>query len=297
MRFVGRVLARVPAPILVLAGVVSLQFGAAFAKGLFALVPPTTFVWLRLLTTAVILLPVAWVTASSAASRPRLRGHSRGDVLVVIGFGGCLAIMNFSIYQAMARIPLGMAVTLEFLGPLTVAMLFSRRPRDLIWAGLAAAGVAILGFSPHGLTPIGVGFALLAAAAWAGYILLSAETGRRWPGISGLALAGAVGAIGLAAPAIVAAGERLLRPEVLIIGLVVGLLSSVIPYSLELNALRRMRRGVFGILMSTEPAVATVAAMIILGEFLQPQQWLAVGCVIVASIGATRTVGPGSNPH
>lgn len=288
MRFVRGILARVPAPILVLAGIVSLQFGAAFAKGMFDLVPPTTFVWLRLLTTALILLPIAYATAATAAERPGLVGRSRRDILVMIGFGCCLAIMNFSIYQAMARIPLGMAVTLEFLGPLAVAVLASHRRRDLIWAALAAVGVVLLGFSPHGLTLAGVGFALLAAAAWAGYILLGAETGRRWPGVSGLALAGTVGAIGLAVPAILASGRGLLQPKVLIIGLVVGVLSSVIPYSLELNALRRMRRGVFGILMSLEPAAATVAAMIILGEFLPPEQWLAVACVIGASIGATR---------
>ncbi|QDP95209.1 EamA family transporter [Microlunatus elymi] len=281
MGWLTGVLRRVPAPMLIIAGIISLQVGAAIAKGLFGELPPIAFVWLRLLTTAVILLPVA---------RPRLHGQSKHDLLVVLAFGCCLAIMNFAIYQAIARIPLGVAVTIEFLGPLTVAIVSSRRPRDLILVGLAGVGVALLGFTPHGLNVPGVAFALLAAASWAGYILLSRETGRRWPGISGLALASSVGAVGLAVPAILAAGDRLLEPKLLITGVLVGLMSSVIPYSLELSALRRIPPGVFGILMSLEPAAAALAAMLVIGEFLQPLQWIAVGCVVAASIGTTSTL-------
>lgn len=280
MRRLAGILRRVPAPILVITGIVSLQLGAAIAKSLFGQLSPTAFVWLRLLTSAMILVPIA---------RPRLRGRMRGDLTVAIAFGCSLLLMNLSIYQAMARIPLGMAVTLEFLGPLAVAIIGSRRPRDLIWIGLAGVGVALLGFDPHGLNLAGVGFALLAAASWAAYILLSRETGRRWPGISGLAVASAVGAIGLAVPAVLVAGDQLLQPRILIIAVLVGLMSSVIPYSLELNALRRIPAGVFGIMMSLEPAAATFAAWILLGEFLQPMQWVAVGCVITASVGITWT--------
>lgn len=270
-----------PAPILIIGGIISLQFGAAIAKGLFGQLPPTAFVWLRLVTTAVILLAIA---------RPRLRGRTRRDLLAAIAFGCALAVMNFSIYQAMARIPLGVAVTFEFLGPLAVAIVGSRRPRDVVLVALAGAGVALLGFRPQGLNLPGVLFALLAAASWAAYILLSRETGRRWPGISGLAVAASVGTIGLAVPAIIDAGDQLLQPELLAVGVLVGLMSSVFPYSLELTALRRMPTGVFGILMSLEPAAAALAGMIIIGEFLRPTQWLAVGCIVAASIGTTSVL-------
>jgi inner membrane transporter RhtA len=278
MSWPAGILRRVPAPVLVIIGIVSLQVGAAIAKGLFTELPPTAFVWLRLLTSALILVAIA---------RPRLRGRMRGDLLVAIGFGFSLMLMNWSIYQAMARIPLGMAVTLEFLGPLAVAIVGSLRRRDLIWIGLAGLGVALLGFDPRGLNLAGVGFALLAAASWAAYILLSRETGRRWQGISGLAVASVVGAVGLAIPAVLVAGDQLLQPRLLIIGVLVGLMSSVIPYSLELSALRRIPANVFGIMMSLEPAAATFAAWILLGEFLTLLQWLAVACVITASVGIT----------
>lgn len=275
---------RIPAVWLVLGGVISVQFGAAIAKDLFAVVPPTAMVWLRLTTSAVILMAVA---------RPGLCNHSRRDWLVAAGFGLSLATMNWAIYQAFARIPLGVAVAVEFLGPLTVAVVGSRRARDLVWVGLAGLGVAFLGISRTHLDLPGVAFALLAGAAWAGYILLSAETGRRWPGLSGLAVASVVGVVLLAVPAVAGAGRALTEPRVLLLGLAVGLLSSVIPYSLELTALRRITPRVFGVLMSLEPAAAALAAILVLGEFLSPGQWLAVGCIVVASIGATR----GSRPE
>jgi inner membrane transporter RhtA len=196
--------------------------------------------------------------------------------------------MNWAIYQSFARIPLGIAVTIEFLGPLTVAVIGSRRLIDLIWVVLAGGGVALLGLSRATLTFVGVGFALLAAVAWACYILLSAQTGRRWPGLTGLAVASMVGAIALAPPAILDAGSRMLNPTVLTLGVAIGLLSSVIPYSFELMALRRIPARVFSILMSLEPAAAAFAAMLVLGEFLTLIQWLAMACVVTASIGATR---------
>jgi inner membrane transporter RhtA len=229
-------------------------------------------------------------------ARPRLRGRSRRDWFVALAFGVALMVMNWAIYQSFARIPLGIAVTIEFLGPLAVAVIGSRRPRDLLWVALAGAGVALLGFSPASLTWAGVAFALLAGLSWACYILLSAQTGRRWPGISGLALASLVGAVVLAPPAILEAGSTLLEPQVLLLGLAVGLLSSVIPYSLELIALRRIPPRVFGILMSLEPAVAALAAILLLREFLTPVQWVAMGCVVAASVGATRTAEPMRQP-
>jgi inner membrane transporter RhtA len=275
---------RVPAVWLVVGGIVSVQVGAAIAKDLFHLVPPTGMVWLRLVTSAVVLVAVA---------RPRLSGRTAADWRVALGFGVSLMTMNWAIYQSFARIPLGIAVTIEFLGPLTVAVLGSRRPRDLVWVLLAAAGVALLGVAPGDLTWPGVLFALLAAAAWAAYILLSARTGQQWPGISGLAVASVVGAVVLAPPALLEAGPTLLEPRILLLGLAVGLLSSVIPYSLELTALRRIPPRVFGILMSLEPAAAALAAMVLLAEFLAPLQWVAMACVVAASVGATRSAdGP-----
>lgn len=273
---------RIPAVWLVIGGIFSVQVGAAIAKGLFPLVPPTAMVWLRLATSAVIFMAIA---------RPGFRGRTSRDWAVALAFGVSLMTMNWAIYQSFARIPLGVAVTIEFLGPLTVAVAGSRRARDLVWVGLAGLGVAMLGVGRADLTLAGVLFALLAGVAWAAYILLSAQTGRRWAGISGLAVASLVGTLVLAPPAVLEAGSGLLEPKVLVLGGAVGLLSSVIPYSLEISALRRIPPGVFGILMSLEPAAAALAAMVLLAEFLSLTQWLAVGCVIAASLGATRSNG------
>jgi len=267
----------------VLVAILSVQVGAAFSKSLFDVVSPTVMVWLRLATSTVVLLAVA---------RPRVTGRSRGDWAVVLAFGAALATMNWSIYQAIARLPLGVAVSIELLGPLTLALVLSRRLQDLLWVALAALGVAMLGFDGGGVTVAGVVFALMAAASWAAYILLSAGTGRRWPGLSGLALASVVGAVGLAPFAVASGGGRLLDPVVLGTGLVVGLLSSVVPYSLELSALRTMPPKVFGVLMSLEPAAAALAGLVLLGEVLDPIEWLAIGCVVVASAGATRSTAP-----
>lgn len=273
-------LGAVPPPGLILAGIVSIQLGAALAKNLFGVVPPTAVVAVRLVTAAAVLVCVA---------RPRLRGHSRSDLALVVAFGVTLAVMNSSIYQAMSRIPLGVAVTVEFLGPLAVAVVGSRRPRDLVWVALAGGGVLMLARGGGGADAIGVGWALLAASAWAGYILLSAATGRRFPGSSGLAVAMCVGAL-LAAPVGVArGGALLLRPDLLALGAGVGLLSSALPYMLEMEALRRMPARVFSVLMSLEPAVAALVGLAVLGEVLRARQWLAIACVIAASIGATRT--------
>lgn len=275
-----RLLNRIPPVWLVVWGIISVQVGAAIAKDLFHLVPPTALVWLRLFTSAVILLIMA---------RPRLPGHSRRDWLIVLGFGVSLMTMNWAIYQSFARIPLGVAVTIEFVGPLTLAVVGSRRARDLAWAVLAGLGVALLGFEPGGLNLAGVAFALVAGAAWAAYILLSAQTGRRWPGLDGLAVASVVATLLLAPFAVSSAGSGLLDPRILALGAAVGMLSSVIPYSLEMTALRTIRPALFGILMSLEPAAAALAGVVVLQEFLTPVQLLAMACVVVASVGATRS--------
>ena len=270
---------------LVLVGILSVQLGAAIAKSLFGEISPTAMVWLRLVTSALVLAAIA---------RPRLNGRSGRDWLVVLGFGASLATMNWGIYQSMARIPLGLAVTIEFIGPLTLAVLGSRRARDLVWVLLAGLGVALLGFQRTDLDLLGVLYALLAGTAWAAYILLSASTGRRWDGFDGLAVASVVAALGMTLPALLAAGTSLWDGRVLLIGALVGLLSSVIPYSCELVALRSLRPAVFGILMSLEPAAAALAAIVVLREHLAPVQWLAIACVVAASIGATRS---GSGDH
>ncbi|MET1060209.1 MAG: EamA family transporter [Nocardioides sp.] len=271
----------------VLVGILSVQFGAAIAKDLFDRIDPTAMVFLRLLTSALVLLAIA---------RPALRARSREDWLVVASFGATLGLMNWAIYQSFARIPLGIAVTIEFVGPLAIAVIGSRRARDLVWVALAAIGVALLGFEPEGVTLPGVLFALLAGASWAAYILLSASTGRRWPGLDGLAVASVLATLLLTLPAIGTGGGALLDPEILALGAAVGLLSSVIPYSFEMAALRRLRPAVFSILMSLEPAVAALAAVVVLQEFLAPVQWVAMACVIVASVGATRSGTPQTEP-
>ncbi len=271
----------------VLIGILSVQFGAAIAKDLFDRIDPTAMVFLRLLTSALVLLAIA---------RPALRARSRQDWLVVAAFGATLGLMNWAIYQSFARIPLGIAVTIEFVGPLAIAVIGSRRARDLVWVALAAIGVALLGFEPEGVNLPGVLFALLAGASWAAYILLSASTGRRWPGLDGLAVASVLATLLLTLPAIHVGGGTLLDPEILALGAAVGLLSSVIPYSFEMAALRRLRPAVFSILMSLEPAVAALAAVVVLQEFLAPVQWVAMGCVIVASVGATRSGTPQTEP-
>jgi inner membrane transporter RhtA len=271
----------------VLVGILSVQFGAAVAKDLFDRIDPTAMVFLRLLTSALVLLAIA---------RPAMRGRTREDWLVVAAFGATLGLMNWAIYQSFARIPLGIAVTIEFVGPLAIAVVGSRRARDLVWVGLAGLGVALLGFSPEGVNLSGVLFALLAGASWAAYILLSASTGRRWPGLDGLAVASVLATVLLAGPAIATGGSALLEPDILALGAAVGLLSSVIPYSFEMAALRTLRPAVFGILMSLEPAVAALAALVVLQEMLAPVQWLAMACVIVASVGATRSGTPQSEP-
>jgi inner membrane transporter RhtA len=274
----------VPAPALVLLGIISVQLGAGFAKRLFDELPPSAVVTLRLATSTIVLVLI---------SRPLLRAGERAwrrsDLAVASAFGLTLATMNFAIYESFSRIPLGIAVTIEFLGPLGVAVAFSRRWLDLLWVALAAAGVGLLMQGDSGsVTPAGIGFALLAAAAWAGYILLSAETGRRFPGPSGLGIASVVATLVVLPVGVSAGGANLLRPDLLLIGAAIGLLSSVIPYSFELEALRRMPAKVFGILMSLEPVAAALVGLVVLGEVLDAREWTAIGCVVVACLGATR---------
>ena len=280
-------MSRIPAVWLVLIDILTVQLGAGIAKRLFDDITPTGLVWIRLATSAVILVAMA---------RPRLRGRSSRDWLVMAGFGLSLGVMNWAIYQSFSRIPLGIAVTIEFIGPLAVAVAGSRRARDLVWVLLAAAGVVLLGLERGRLTVVGVACALLAGVGWAAYILLSVETGRRWPGLDGLAAASVVATLLLTVPAVLSAGGTLVDPRLVALGAAVGLLSSVIPYSFELHALRTLPAATLGILMSLEPAVAAMVGIVVVHEFLTPVQWLAVACVVVASVGATRSQPPPAAP-
>jgi inner membrane transporter RhtA len=265
--------------LLLTAGTV-IQFGAAFAVSLFDRLGPGGMVFLRLAFAAIVLV---------ALYRPALRGR---DPREVIAFGLVLGAMNWSFYEALDRIPLGPTVTIEFVGPLSVAVWGSRRPLDFVWVALAAAGVVILAnpFGAGGLDGVGVGLALFAGVCWAIYILLSARVGRDWPGASGLAVAMVFGALLTAPAGIVQGGAELLQPELLGAGLIVGLACSVIPYSLEMEALRTLPEGVFGVMMSLEPGIAALAGLVILGQGLAALDVVAIGFVVVASAGAAASV-------
>ncbi|MGH3877818.1 MAG: EamA family transporter [Actinophytocola sp.] len=278
----GRALGAVPPPAQVLAGILSVQVGAALAKQLFGTIGSTGTVALRLFFAAAVLLLV-W--------RPSFRLGRRAWA-VIVAYGLVLGAMNLCFYLALAKVPLGVVVTIEFLGPLAVAIGGSRRLLDGLWALLAAGGVVLLA-EGRGETPLdGLLFALAAAVCWAGYILLSAALGRHTTDGGGLAIGMVLAAMVAAPVGIVDSGTALLEPWVLAVGLGVALLSSVIPYSLELEALRRIPPKVFGVLMSLEPAVAALVGLLVLGEMLGSLQWLAVLLVIAASAGATRTARP-----
>ena len=295
----------VPPWALVITGIVSVQVGAGLAGRMFGEVSPATLTGLRL-SAAAAAMAAFGARGLARTVRDLVRERAWRDSAVVAAFGVTLAIMNFSFYQAFARIPLGIVVTIEFLGPLAVAVASSRRPVDLVWVALAGTGVALLSdgwssLSLHrgqggqaGTALAGVALALVAAAGWAAYILLSASTGRRFPGSSGLTIAMVVAAVAVtpAAAAGSAGHGDPLRLAVIGTGIAAGLLSSVIPYRLEMETLRRIPARIFGIWMSLEPAVAALVGLVLLGEALAPREWAAIGCVIVASAGAARANGP-----
>jgi len=274
----GRGLGSVPPPMLVLAGIVSVQIGAALAKLLFPVAGALGVVTLRLVFAAAVLL-VAW--------RPSLR-MTRRAWLVVAAYGAVLGVMNATFYEAISRIPLGVTVTIEFLGPLALALAGSRRWRDVLWALLAAGGVALLTNGGGHLSTVGLLFALGAATCWGCYILLSAKLGKYTSGGNGLAVAMGIGGLLVLPLGVADAGAALVQPLALVTGLGVALLSSVVPYSVELEALRRIPPRVFGVLMSLEPAVAALCGLVVLGQRLGLVQWLAICLVVGASVGATR---------
>ncbi|MFI0241546.1 EamA family transporter [Streptomyces sp. NPDC016845] len=268
---------------LVLAGCVSVQFGGALAVSLMPRTGAVGVVTLRLVVAALVLIVVC---------RPKLRGHSRADWGTVVAFGVAMGGMNMIFYQAAARIPLGLAVTFEVLGPLALSVIASRRLINFLWAGLALCGVFLLGGageSVGGLDMVGVACALAAGGMWAAYIIFSARTGRRFPQADGLALAMAVAAVLSLPLGISTAGTRLLDPVTIGLGAAVAVLSSVLPYTLELIALRRLPASTFAVMMSLEPAIAALAGFLVLSQALTWLQALAIALVIGASMGAVRT--------
>jgi inner membrane transporter RhtA len=274
----------VPPVLLVIAGATSIQFGAALAATLFDDLGPAGTSLVRLGFAAVILVAL-W--------RPRPSAYTASELRLAALFGLMLGIMNFSFYEALDRIPLGIAVTLEFAGPVTIAVALSRRRLDLVWVALAVSGILLLA-NPGGgsLDPVGLLFVAVAAVAWAAYILLAQRAGTVFSGGSGLAIAMVVGALVPLGPGLVQAGTDLLDPGLLALGAGVALLSSVIPYTLETEALRRVPAHVFGVLMSLEPAVAAIAGYVVLHQRLSTRDVVAICLVIAASIGVTRSRPP-----
>jgi inner membrane transporter RhtA len=294
-------LGKVPAPLLIGTGILTVQVGAGLAARLFGTVTAAGMTGVRLWASALVLAALG-ARPTVRAVRGVIAERAWRDAVVVLAFGVTLGVMNFSIYQAFDRIPLGIAVTIEFLGPLGVAIASSRKLIDVVWVVLAGTGVTLLGTAGVSVAKLGDGaashashfsteltgvlFALAAAASWACYIMLATATGRRFSGSAGLVIAMLVGAIVITPVAVISAGGSLIKPSVLGAGLAIALLSSVIPYRFEIEALRRVSARVFGISMSLEPAVAALAGVVLLSQALSVPQWIAIGCVVVASAGA-----------
>jgi len=279
---------RVPAGLLVLVAIASVQTGSAVARTLFDDLGAAGATLLRLLLSALFLLAVL---------RPPVRAWVRAQWQAALLLGGAMAAMNLSFYLSLRTVPLGVAVTVEFVGPLLLALVQTRRAVDVLWALLAASGVALLGLdSSSGIALSGLAFALLAGLFWAGYILASARVGRLLPGLDGLAVALAVAALLVLPFGAEGASAVLDRPALLVGGLAIALLSSVVPYGLELVALRRMPTRVFGVLMSLEPAAAALAGLVVLSQALGPREVVALLLVSLASLGVTLGRREGALP-
>ncbi len=274
----------VPAPILLAGAALSVQGGAAVAKSLFPTLGPPGVVLLRLAFGSLSL----WVIG-----RPRLNERSASDLGLVAALGVTLVSMNLLFYESLERLPLGIAVTVEFVGPLVVAVVASRRLLDGVWIAVAGGGIALLADGGgKAIHASGIVLALAAGGCWALYIVLGTRVGRIFPGSTGLAPAMAIGAVVALPWGLISAGDHLRDPQLVGAGVGVGLLCSALPWSLELEAMRRLPTHVFGVLMSLEPAVAALSGFVFLGEHLRLRAWLALGLVVVASAGASRRHGP-----
>ncbi len=273
-------LERFPPWLLVIAAAVSVQAGAAIAFNLFDEVGPRGAVLMRLGFGALLLLPLSWGALRASRDRP---------VGWVFLFGLVLAVMNSLFYQALDRVPLGVAVTVEFVGPLVVAVSLSRHLVDLVWVALAAAGVLLFAAPTADLDRVGIGFALGAGACWALYIVVGKRVAATWPLRSGLTMSMIIAAILLLPIGLASSGGSLAEASVLAGGLAVGALSSVIPYALELGALRRLAAPTFSILLSLGPAIAALVGAVALHQTPKTVEIVAITCVVAASIGSSRT--------
>ncbi len=274
-----KILSRTPPLVLVLLAIGSVQLGAAFAKSLFATLGPMTVVFLRLALAALVLLLLV---------RPNWSALRASQWRITLGFGAILALMNLSYYLALQRLPLGLTVTIEFIGPLTVALWHSRRALDFVWVLLAAGGIALL--NPFGgeIDAQGFWLALAAGSCWAAYIVLGEKLGITLPGAQGLSLAMTVGAVLLVPVGVHASATIATHYALLPVAFAVAILSSALPYSCEIEALRRMPKRVFGILMSLEPAAAALIGFVVLHEVLSKMQILAIVMVMIASYGTVK---------
>ncbi|GAB2478403.1 EamA family transporter [Jatrophihabitans fulvus] len=272
--------AAIPPQVLLLAAIGSVQFGSAFADTIFPRVGPGGVAFLRVAITAVVLLAIA---------RPSVRHRTRAELTLVTAYGLVLAAMNWSFYEALDRLPLGVAVTIEFTGPLAVAVAGSRRLLDGLWVVLAGGGVALLATrgGDDGVTLLGVLLALVAASCWGTYILLAKRVGTSFGALEALALGMVAGSVLVAPAGVIEGGTDLLQPGVLASCLGVAMLSSLVPYSLELVALRRLSTAVFGLLMALEPAAAALAGVIVLGEPVTVALAVAMTMVVAAGAGST----------
>jgi inner membrane transporter RhtA len=269
---------------LALSSIVSVQCGSALATGLFDSIGPIGTVFLRALFGALCLL------ALTRGSPLRVREWPHRDVVLL---GAAVAGVNLFFYAALDRLPLGIAVTLEFVGPLGVAILGSRRRRDIVWALLAAIGIVLLSNGTGGreIDALGVALALTAGVCWGAYIVQSARVGAIDPGIGGAALSAVISAMLVAPFGIAQGGSDLLTASYLLVAAAVGLLSTAVPYVFEMEALRRLPRATFGVLMSLEPAVAALIGFVGLSQGLTLVEVVAIGLVVIASAGALREAG------
>jgi inner membrane transporter RhtA len=270
---------------LAIASMSTIQLGAALSEPLFDRLGPAGVVALRLMLAAGMLWPFA---------RPELFGRSRADIGAAVALGACSGLLTLCFFQAIARIPLGVAVTIEFLGPLGVALFGSRHLRDVGWVVLAGAGVLLLTFGEGAGEPldtVGVAFACVSAVCWAAYILLTKRVGARWAGLEGLSVSLAVAAVVTLPIGVAAAGSELLEPEILLAGLGLALLIPLLPFMFELIALRRLTTALFGVLMSLEPALGALFGFLILDQHIAVTGILAIAMVSVASAGAALSAG------
>ena len=277
-----------PAPALVLVSIASVQLGSAVARTAFDVAGAAGITVLRLSIAALVLV---------ALVRPRVWSWRRDQWLAAVAFGLTMGAMNLTLYLAIRDVPLGVAVTVEFLGPLLVALVQTRRPVDFLWVLLAAGGVALLGLRGDTSAPLGgLALALLAGLFWGGYIVTSARVGRLVPGMDGLAVALVVATL-LALPfGATGASRAVADGGALLAGAAVALLSSLIPYGFELTALRTLPTRVFGVLMSLEPAAAAVAGLVVLGQRLGTRELVALALVSLASAGVTLGRRAGQPP-